>query len=134
MQTLKFKIKHKHNDLIVEYQKQYSIILHSAFNYFNNLNTKLSVISNYITNNSDLIKRLKSLNNVELVNSWFTQSAIKEAYQLFKSYQSKLDEYNQKQERKNELLNKDKLTYLEKKELKKLNKINKPKVIFWWKN
>ena len=61
MQTLKFKIEHKYNDLIVEYQKQYSIILHSAFNYFNNLNTKLSVISNYITNNSDLIKRLKIL-------------------------------------------------------------------------
>ena len=130
MQTLKFKIEHKHNDLIIEYQKQYSIILHSAFNYFNNLNTDLSVISNYITNNSDLIQKLKDLNNVELMNSWFTQSAIKEAYQLFKSYQSKLNEYNQKLDRKQELLNRDKLIYLEKKELKKLNKINKPKVIF----
>ena len=129
MQTLKFKIKHKYNDLIVEYQKQYSIILHSAFKYFQN-EIELKSVFSYITNNSDLIKRLKSLNNVELMNSWFTQSAIKEAYQLFKSYQSKLDEYNQKQERKTELLNKDKLTYLEKKELKKLNKINKPKVIF----
>ena len=129
MQTLKFKIKHKHNDLIVEYQKQYSILLHSAFKYFQK-ELELKSVFSYITNNSDLIKRLKSLNNVELMNSWFTQSAIKEAYQLFKSYQSKLNEYNQKQERKNELLNKDKLTYLEKKELKKLNKINKPKVIF----
>ena len=63
------------------------------------------------------------------MNSWLTQSAIKEAYQLFKSYRCKLNEYNQKLERKNELLNTDKLTYLEKKELKKLNKINKPKVI-----
>ena len=129
MQTLKFKIEHRYNDLIVEYQKQYSILLHSAFKYFQN-EIELKSVFSYITNNSDLIKRLKYLNNVELMNSWFTQSAIKEAYQLFKSYQSKLDEFNQKLDRKNELLNKDKLTYLEKKELKKLNKINKPKVIF----
>ena len=129
MQTLKFKIEHKFNDLIVEYQKQYSIILHSAFKYFQN-EIELKSVFSYITNNSDLIKRLKSLNNVELMNSWFTQSAIKEAYQLFKSYQSKLNEYNQKLDRKQELLNKEKLIYLEKKELKKLNKINKPKVIF----
>lgn len=134
MQTLKFKIEHKYNDLIVEYQKQYSIILHSAFNYFNNLNTKLSIISNYITNNSDLIKRLKSLNNVELINSWFTQSAIKEAYQLFKSYQSKLDEYNQKLDRKQELLNKEKRTFKENKELKKLFNAKFPKVIFGGRN
>ena len=76
------------------------------------------------------MKHIQSLNNINLMNNWFIQCAISEAYQLFKSYQIKLDEYNQKQERKNELLNKDKLTYLEKKELKKLNKINKPKVIF----
>ena len=129
MQTLKFKIEHRYNDLIIEYQKQYSIILRSAFKYFQN-EIELKSVFSYITNNSYLIKRLKYLNNVELMNSWFTQSAIKEAYQLFKSYQSKLDEYNQKLERKQELLNKDKLTYLENKELKKLNKINKPKVIF----
>ena len=129
MQTLKFRIEHRYNDLIVEYQKQYSIILHSAFKYFQK-ELELKSVFSYITNNSDLIKRLKSLNNVELMNSWFIQSAIKEAYQLFKSYQSKLDEFNQKLDRKTELLNKDKLTYLEKKELRKLNKINKPKVIF----
>ena len=130
MQTLKFKIEHNCEELILDYQKQYSSILHSAFKYFQNLNTELSVISNYITSNSELIKKLKKLNNVELINSWFTQSAIKEAYQLFKSYQCQLDEFNQKLNRKQELQRKDKLTYLEKKELKKLNKINKPKVIF----
>lgn len=129
MQTLKFKIEHRYNDLIVEYQKQYSIILRSVFKYFQN-EIELKSVFSYITNNSDLIQKLKSLNNVELMNSWFIQSAIKEAYQLFKSYQSKLDEYNQKQERKIELLNKEKRTFKENKELKKLNKINKPKVIF----
>ena len=129
MQTLKFKIEHKYNDLIVEYQKQYSILLHSAFKYFQK-EDKIDSLFNYEKGSSNLIQKLKSLNNVELMNSWFIQCAVNEAYQLFKSYQSKLDEYNQKLERKVELLNKEKLTYLEKKELRKLNKINKPKVIF----
>ena len=129
MQTLKFKIEHKYNDLIIEYQKQYSILLHSAFKYFQK-EDKIDSLFNYEKGSSNLIQKLKSLNNVELMNSWFIQCAVNEAYQLFKSYQSKLDEYNQKLERKVELLNKEKLTYLEKKELRKLNKINKPKVIF----
>ena len=48
MQTLKFKIKHKHNDLIVEYQKQYSILLHSAFKYFQK-ELELKSVFSYIT-------------------------------------------------------------------------------------
>ena len=129
MQTLKFKIEHKHNDLIIEYQKQYSIVLHSAFKYFQK-EDKIDSLFNYEKGSSNLIQKLKSLNNINLMNSWFIQCAVNEAYQLFKSYLYRIDEFNQKQERKQELLNKDKLTYLEKKELKKLNKINKPKVIF----
>ena len=129
MQTLKFRIEHKHNDLIIEYQKQYSILLHSAFKYFQK-EDKIDSLFNYEKGSSNLIQKLKSLNNINLMNSWFIQCAVNEAYQLFKSYLYRIDEYNQKQERKQELLNKDKLTYLEKKELKKLNKINKPKVIF----
>ena len=103
MQTLKFKIEHKHNDLIIEYQRQYSIILRSAFKYFQNEIDLKSVFS-YITNNSDLIQKLKSLNNITLMNNWFIQCAISEAYQLFKSYQCKLDEYNQKLERKQRII------------------------------
>ena len=129
MQTLKFKIEHKYNDLIIEYQKQYSILLHSAFKYFQK-EDKIDSLFNYEKGSSNLIQKLKSLNNINLMNSWFIQCAVNEAYQLFKSYQSKLNEFNQKLERKVELLNKEKLTYLEKKELRKLNKINKPKVIF----
>ena len=129
MQTLKFRIGHKYNDLIVEYQKQYSILLHSAFKYFQK-EEKIDSLFNYEKGSSNLIQKLKSLNNINLMNSWFIQCAVNEAYQLFKSYLYRIDEYNQKQERKQELLNKDKLTYLEKKELRKLNKINKPKVIF----
>ena len=130
MQTLKFKIEHKHNDLIIEYQKQYSIVLHSAFKYFQKEDKDLKSLFDYKYISSPLMKHIQSLNNINLMNNWFIQCAISEAYQLFKSYKSKFDEYNQKQERKTELLNKQSLTYLENKELKKLNKINKPKVIF----
>ena len=130
MQTLKFRIEHKYNDLIFEYQKQYSILLHSAFKYFQKEDKDLKSLFDYKYISSPLMKHIQSLNNITLMNNWFIQCAISEAYQLFKSYQSKLDEYNQKLDRKNELLNKQSLTYLEKKELRKLNKINKPKVIF----
>ena len=130
MQTLKIKIESNFEKEIIEYQKQYSIVLRSAFKYFQNLNEDLSVISNYITSNSDLIKKLKDLNNIKLMNSCFIQSAIKEAYQLFKSYLYKIDEYNQKLERKEELLNKEKRNFKENKELRKLSKIKYPKVIF----
>lgn len=130
MQTLKFKIEHEYNDLIVEYQKQYSSVLHSAFKYFQKEDKDLKSLFDYKYISSPLMKHIQSLNNINLMNNWFIQCAISEAYQLFKSYQCKLNEYNQKQERKQELLNKQSLTYLEKKELKKLNKINKPNVIF----
>lgn len=129
MQTLKFKIEHNYNDLIIEYQRQYSILLRSAFKYFQK-ELELKSVFLYITNDSELIQKLKSLNNIELMNSWFMQSAIKEAYQLYKSYQSKLDDYNQKQERKQELINKEKRTFKENKELRKLFKAKFPKVIF----
>jgi IS605 OrfB family transposase len=129
MQTLKFKIEHKHNDLIIEYQKQYSILLHSAFKYFQK-EDKIDSLFNYEKGSSNLIQKLKSLNNINLMNSWFIQCAVNEAYQLHKSYQSKLDEYNQKQDRKQELLNKEKRTFKENKELRKLFKANFPKVIF----
>ena len=129
MQTLKFRIEHKHNDLIVEYQKQYSILLHSVFKYFQK-EDKIDSLFNYEKGSSNLIQKLKSLNNINLMNSWFIQCAVNEAYQLFKSYQSKLDEYNQKQERKNELLNKENRTFKENKELRKLFKAKFPKIIF----
>ena len=132
MQTLKLKI-HINNDLnkiIYKYQQQYSILLRTAFIYFSNLNSELLVISNYITNNSELLKKLKTLNNIDLMNSWFKQSAIKEAYQLFKSYLYQIDEYKQKLKLKEELLNKDKRTKKENKQLRKLFKLKYPKVIF----
>lgn len=129
MQTLKFKIEHEHKELIVEYQRQYSILLHSAFKYFEK-EKELKSVFTYIISSSDLIKKLKDLNNIELMNSWFIQSSIKEAYQLFKSYQSKLNKYEEKLKRKSILLNKFERTKDEKKELRKLFKVHKPNVTF----
>ena len=130
MQTLKFKIEHKYNDLIIEYQKQYSILLHSAFKYFQKEDNDLKSLFDYKYISSPLMKHIQSLNNITLMNNWFIQCAISEAYQLFKSYQSKLDEYNQKLDRKQELLNKEKRTLKENKELRKLFKAKFPKIIF----
>ena len=47
MQTLKFKIEHKYNDLLIEYQKQYSIILRSAFKYFQKEDKDLKSLFSY---------------------------------------------------------------------------------------
>ena len=129
MQTLKFKIEHKHNDLIIEYQKQYSILLHSAFKYFQK-EDKIDSLFNYEKGSSNLIQKLKSLNNINLMNSWFIQCAVNEAYQLFKSYLYRIDEFNQKLDRKTELLNKENRTFKENKELRKLFKAKFPKIIF----
>ena len=132
MQTIKIKIKHEIKDIIIAYQKQYSNVLHVAFNHFltDFKNNNLKSLFDYKVLKSDLMQKIKNLNNIDKLQVWLIQCAINEAYQLFKSYQSKLNEFNQKINRKQELLNKSSLTYLEKKELKKLNKINKPKVIF----
>ena len=130
MQTLKFKIEHKYNDLIIEYQKQYSIILRSAFKHFQKEDKDLKSLFDYKYISSPLMKHIQSLNNITLMNNWFIQCAISEAYQLFKSYQIKLDEFNQKLDRKQELLNKEKRTFKENKELRKLFKAKFPKIIF----
>lgn len=129
MLTLKFKIKHNYISQIIEYQRQYSILLHYAFNYMNRQN-KLDSLFNYQKGSSKLITYLKSLQNIDLMNSWFIQCAVNEAYQMIKNYQIKIDQYNQKIRKKDELLNKQKLNYIEKKQLKQLNKLKYPKVIF----
>ena len=132
MQTIKIKIKHNIEDKIFEYQKQYSSVLHVCFNHFKRdfENNCLETLFNYKVLKSPLMQTIKNMKNINLLQVWLIQCALSEAYQLFKSYQSKLNEYNQKLERKQELLNNQSLTYLEKKELKKLNKVKFPKVIF----
>ena len=81
MQTLKFKIKHDYESEILSHQREYSSLLHSAFEFIKNDEKKDSCFD-YMKSSSSLIQYLKSLNNIELMNSWFIQCAISEAYQL----------------------------------------------------
>lgn len=133
MQTLKFKIKHEFMKEIEVHQRQYSILLHSAFEFIKNDSSKDSCFD-YMKGTSSLVKHLKNLGDIELMNSWLIQCAISEAYQLNESFNFKLDSYQQKMQRKTELEQKEKLTYLEKKELRKLQKLKEPKVIFGGRN
>ena len=74
--------------------------------------------------------KLKSLNNINLINQWFLQSAISEAYSLITAFNYQLNEYKNKLKRKQQLLNQDKRSKKQNKELRKLFKIKQPKVIF----
>ena len=134
MQTLKIKIdiNDELKKVIYEYQREYSVLLRSAFKYFENQNNNktLKSLFDYKYISSPLMIKLKSLSNIKLMNNWFTQCAISEAYQLYKSYLYQIDEYKQKLELKEELLNKDKRTKKENKQLRKLFKLKYPKVIF----
>ena len=132
MQTLKFKIEHNYEKLIIEYQRQYSILLHSAFKYFSkeDLNKNLKSLFDYKYLSSPLMKKIQSLNNIKLMNNWFIQCAISEAYQLYKSYLYRIDEYQDKIKLKEELLKKADRTKDENKQLRKLFKVKYPRVIF----
>jgi len=129
MQTLKFKIKHDYNEVILDYQREYSFMLHSAFELLKN-EKDLKSVFNYIKSDSNILKKLNELNNIELMNSWFIQCCIKEAHQLVESFKLKQEEYAKKLLRKNELEQKKNLLKAEKKELRKLQKLKEPKVIF----
>lgn len=129
MQTLKFKIKHEYDEEILNYQREYSSLLHSAFEYLKN-EMKLDSLFNYEKGSSSLIQYLKSLNNIELMNSWFIQCCVNEAYQIVQSFKLKQDDYKKKIQRKSELAQKEKLFKAEKKELRKLQKLKEPKIVF----
>ena len=129
MQTLRFKIKHECNNEILKYQREYSLLLHSAFEFIKNDDCKDSCFD-YMKGTSYLVKYLKTMKNIEHMNAWFIQCVISEAFQFVQSFKLKQEDYNRKLQRKAELEQKDKLIYLEKKELKRLQKLKEPKVIF----
>ena len=129
MQTLKFKIKHESGEEILKYQQEYSSLLHSAFEYLKN-EEKLDSLFNYEKGSSKLIQYLRSLKNVERLNSWFVQCCVNEAFQLVQSLSLKREEYAKKLLRKNELEQKKNLLKAEKKELRKLQKLKEPKIVF----
>ena len=119
MQTLKFKIRHEYAEEILKYQREYSSLLHFAFELLKNENEFKSVF-NYIQSSSPVIKKLNELKNINLMNSWFTQSCIKEAYQIVQTFKLKQEDYKKKLQRKSELEQKEKLLKVEKKELRHL--------------
>ena len=129
MQTLKFKIKHEFKEDIFNYQREYSSLLHTCFEFIKNDQISHTLFD-YKYKDSALMKKLKLMNNVELINDWLRQCAISEAYQLIESFKIKKEKYNEKIQRKIELEQKEKLLKFEKKELKKLQKLKEPKVVF----
>jgi len=78
MQTLKlpYKTQEKNKDVILTYQQQYSSCLHFMYNR----------IKDNIS--ETLIKHL-SINHIDLLDSWFKQSCVKEALQLHSTFKSK---------------------------------------------
>lgn len=127
MQTLKIKIDQ--NDNILEYQRQYSIILHTCVKHMLN-EEKLDTLYNYTSKDGNLIKKVNLLKHIELMNSWFIQCAISEAYSIINSFNIKLKNYENKKALMNELLSKKHRTFKENRKLQKLMRIKKPKIIF----
>lgn len=79
MITLKIKYKCEepnYSSLILTYQRQYSSCLHFMFNRISD-NPKISEIA--------LRELSKQINNINLLDSWFAQSSIKEAKQIYNS-------------------------------------------------
>lgn len=79
MQTL--KIKYKSDDMLLyntllQYQKQYSSCLHFSYN---------RIFDNPNITEVELRQLLNNLNNIELLDSWFKQCAIKEAKFIYNS-------------------------------------------------
>ncbi len=132
MQTLKFKIADKFKSEILNYQREYSDVLRVCTKHLLNdlKNDQLGTMFDYKVLASSLMKKLKQMNNIEHLQVWFVQCALSEAYQIVQSFKLKQEEYAKKQLRKTELEQKEKLLKFEKKELRHLQKLKEPKVIF----
>ena len=118
---LKYDVNQEYQSLITKYQRQYSSIFHV---FYQQLSKEQELKSEffYLTSNSICIQKVKELNNIELMNAWFIQCAIKEAYQLVKSniYKEKIifsGKYNFIKRCKNLISRKQ---FLENKKLKSL--------------
>lgn len=84
---LKYETDSDSKVLIQKYQDQYAICLRSVYNLLFDLNKNdlLEAKFNYLKADSVCIEKVKSLNNINLMNSWFISSAIQEAYQMVKA-------------------------------------------------
>jgi len=86
MQTIKLKYKTSDENLsvILDYQRQYSSCLHFAYNRFLE-EEHISSMFNYLKSDSSILQKIKKLNNISLINSWFMLSLIREAYQIIEA-------------------------------------------------
>ena len=133
MQTLKLKIQHECVEEILKYQREYSSLLHSAFEFLKNEDI-LDSCFDYMKPKSLLVQHLKKLNHIELMNSWLIQCSISEAFQLVSSFKLKQEDYKKKLQKRKELEQKENFLKEEKKELRHLQKLKEPKVIFGGRN
>ena len=136
MQTLKFKIADEFNSEILDYQREYSDVLHVCTKHLLNdlKNDQLGTMFDYKVLASPLMQRLKQMNSIEHLQVWFMQCALSEAYQIVQSFKLKQEDYEKKLKRREELEHKEKLLKLEQRELKRLQKLKEPKVIFGGRN
>ena len=92
MLTLKYKcLESDYYDVLKTYMSQYSICLHYLYNRIsdnNNLSEK------------DLRRLCSNIINIDILDSWFRQSCVKESIALYKSFQSRCKEHEETREQK----------------------------------
>lgn len=129
MQTLKIKLAKEYTE-IIKYQKQYSILLHTAIRYMLK-DEKLKSLYDYTSKTkSNLLQKLSKIKYIDLMNSWFIQCAISEAYGIVTSFNSQVEIYKSKAAKRDDFLLKKNKTFKENKLLEKLLTIKEPRIIF----
>ena len=133
MITLKIKYNTTEENLLLikKYQQQYSNCLHVFYNLLKRENN-IKSYTYYFKNDSILLNKLNTLNNVELLNYWLVNSVINDSVTLVKNdiELRKLD--NQRKDEYLETINflKNKLNNIKSKKyklkiLRKINKLNR---------
>ena len=127
MLTLKLKYKcleTDYYDILKTYMSQYSICLHYLYN---------RISDNANISEKDLRNLCSSINNIDILDSWFRQSCVKESIALYKSFQTRYKEHEESREQKlKEIDFKFKIGRLSehKYSIKKKSILNKLKLIF----
>ena len=94
MLTLKLKYKcldNNYYDILKTYMSQYSICLHYLYNRISDNNN---------ISEKDLRQLCSNINNIDILDSWFRQSCVKESIALYKSFQSRYKEHEETREQK----------------------------------
>ena len=94
MLTLKLKYKcldNSYYDILNKYMSQYSICLHYLYNRISDNNT---------LSEKDLRNLCSNINNIDILDSWFRQSCVKESIALYKSFQTRCKEHEETREQK----------------------------------